>query len=250
MTLADAPPPYAAVVFDCDSTLSSIEGIEELASLASRHEHELRDLTTRAMDGDVPLEAVYGRRLELVRPARTELDRVGERYVATALPNARALVQALRALGKEVHIVSGGVLPAVAILGEHLGIEPKNVQAVDLYFDSAGEYTGFDYASPLARAGGKIEVLRALLDDSSGSCEPLALVGDGATDLEAGHLAARFIAFGGVERREAVFDGASIHATDPDFASLVPLLLSPAECEHLASLPEHAPLIDAARTLR
>ena len=62
-----APPPYATVAFDCDSTLSSIEGIEDLAG---DRLGEVRDLTERAMNGEVPLEAVYGTRLALLRPCR------------------------------------------------------------------------------------------------------------------------------------------------------------------------------------
>ena len=36
------------IIFDCDSTLSSIEGIDELARM-SGHEHDIALLTKRAM---------------------------------------------------------------------------------------------------------------------------------------------------------------------------------------------------------
>ena len=199
------------------------------------------------MDGELPLEAAYGRRLELVQPTRADVERVGQRYVETVLPNARRLIGALRALGKRPVIVSGGVLPAVLALAEHLGVEPADVHAVDLRFDAGGAYAGFDEGSPLARAGGKIDVLARLAGDLGG---PFAFVGDGATDLEAGHLAARFVAFGGVERRAAVFAGAAVHATDPDYAALAPLLFTPDELADLARLgarDEFAPLLAAPR---
>ncbi|MCZ6596227.1 MAG: HAD-IB family phosphatase [Planctomycetota bacterium] len=243
MTIADQPPPYDGVVFDCDSTLSRIEGIEELARIAGAHLEELRRLTAQAMDGNVPLEEVYGRRLVLVEPSRGDVARVGERYVEEALPNAGRLVAALRALGKRVAVVSGGVTPAVARLAAELGVEAEDVYAVDLVFDESGGYAGFDEASPLARAGGKIEVLRRLAAEVGG---PLAFVGDGATDLEAAHLAARFVAFGGVERRAAVFDAAAVTCADPDLAALVPLLLTEGEIDRLRADEEHAPLVHAA----
>ncbi len=47
----DAPPPYATVVFDCDSTLAAMEGIEELAQGAGAE--EIRALTRAAMDGAI-----------------------------------------------------------------------------------------------------------------------------------------------------------------------------------------------------
>lgn len=247
MTLPDAPPPYAGVVFDCDSTLSSIEGIDELARLVGRHEAELRELTSQAMGGQLPLEAVYARRLELVQPTRADVEAVGKLYVETALENAGALVAALRALDKKIHIVSGGLRPAVSILAEHLGLADDHVHAVELEFDHDGSYRSCDPDSPLARAGGKVEVIAGLCASIDG---PLALVGDGVTDLEAGHLAARFVAFGGVERREAVFRDASCHLTDPDLASLAPLLLGEEELERLHQLPQHSALVEAARAAR
>ncbi|MBI4545890.1 MAG: hypothetical protein HY703_11890, partial [Gemmatimonadetes bacterium] len=66
------PQRFGAVLFDCDSTLSAIEGVEELAAA---HRAEVVALTESAMRGQVPLEQVYARRLELARPTR---ERVAE----------------------------------------------------------------------------------------------------------------------------------------------------------------------------
>lgn len=238
MTVADAPPPYAGVAFDCDSTLSTIEGIEELADIAGRGSDEFRELTRRAMDGELKLEDVYARRLDIVRPTRAELTTVGERYVETALPGAAELIRALLARKKRVWILSGGLLPAVVVLGRSLGIPAADCHAVDVRFDADGGYAGFDQDSPLARAGGKPELLAKLAREVDG---PLALVGDGATDLEAAPVLARFIAFGGVVRRAPVFAGAAVTSTSADMRALAPLLLSPDE---LARAPElsHPPL--------
>lgn len=237
--LADRPPPYGTIVFDCDSTLSDMEGVEELARDGVRKPdrrglpdlaQRIAALTDAAMAGEVPLEEVFGQRLEWIRPTRDELERVGRLYVERALPHARELVQALVAGGKRVVIVSGGLLPAVDLLARHLGVH--EVHAVDVRFGADGSYAGFDEASPLARAGGKIEVLEALRARGDAG---LAFVGDGATDLEAAHLADRFIAFGGVERRENVFRAALVSSTARDLLELASLLLSAEEREALRS---------------
>ncbi len=235
--LSDSAPPYATIVFDCDSTLSSIEGICELAG--EEQARELEALTTQAMGGGAPLEEVYARRLELVRPTREQVDRVGERYIETLLPNVKALVRCLLDLGKRVVVVSGGLLPPVTAVARHLGIEEAH--AVDIYFDDKGDYAGFDATSPLARSGGKPELLRHIGKDPAD--HPMALIGDGLTDLEAAGDVARFIAFGGVERREQVFREARIHCIEPDFRALLTLLLSPEEIETLGARPEHASLL-------
>jgi phosphoserine phosphatase len=241
--LRDSPPPYATVAFDCDSTLSAIEGIEELARDCRA---EVERLTARAMDGRVPLEEVYGARLELIRPTRAAVAEVAEHYARHALPHARELVAALRALGKRVVVVSGGLLPAVLPFALGLGLAgPEDVLAVDLRFDPTGAYAGFDETSPLARSGGKIGVLRAL----AAGAGALAFVGDGATDLEAGPEAARFIAFGGVVRRERVFEAALVACAVPDFAALLPLLLSTEERARLVARGGHAVLLEASARL-
>lgn len=239
LALGDRPPPYDTVVFDCDSTLCAIEGIEELA----RGHAEVARLTQAAMEGQVALEQVYGRRLALVRPTRADVARIGAAYVESLLPNAARLVAALHALGKRVAIVSGGLLPAVRAAARALAVPEALVDAVDVRFDAEGRYAGFDERSPLARAGGKIAALQALRRPG----EALAFVGDGATDLEAAHEAERFIAFGGVERRAKVLAVARVRCLEPDFRSLVPLLLSSEEIATLARDPAHRTLLELPR---
>jgi phosphoserine phosphatase len=234
--LGDAPPPYGTVAFDCDSTLAAIEGIEELA----RGNAEVARLTREAMEGRIALEQVFGRRLALVRPTRADVERIGARYVETLLPNVARLVAALHALGKRVCIVSGGLLPAVRAVARALAVRDEDVHAVDLSFDERGRYAGFDERSPLARANGKLAVLRALRRPG----EALAFVGDGATDLEAAPAADRFVAFGGIERRARVLAAARVRCLEPDFRGLVPLLLARDEIATLAGSREHRVLLE------
>ena len=58
---------YDLVFFDCDSTLSAIEGIDELARLKGK-EGRVGLLTNKAMDGELDLADVYGKRLKAIKP--------------------------------------------------------------------------------------------------------------------------------------------------------------------------------------
>ncbi|HVS08942.1 MAG TPA: hypothetical protein VMS76_03640, partial [Planctomycetota bacterium] len=78
---ADSAPPYGTIAFDCDSTLATIEGIDELAAIAGATPESVERLTAQAMSGELALEEVYARRLELVRPTRDHVDALGRRYV-------------------------------------------------------------------------------------------------------------------------------------------------------------------------
>jgi phosphoserine phosphatase len=239
----DAPPPYGTVVFDCDSTLSAIEGVDELGEITGVGREAIAALTERAMAGAIPLEQVYGKRLALLEPDRAAVEELGRRYVRAALPHARELTQALLALGKRVFILSGGVSQAVQALAQHLGLPLEQVLAVEVFHDRAGTYRGFDELSPLSRSHGKLELLREIGRGERGG--GVALVGDGATDLEAAPAARRFIAFAGVARRAAVLERAAVSCDRPDLAALLPLLVTADEAERLSTVHGLAALVRA-----
>src|SRR5205823_765142 len=101
-------PRYATVILDVDSTVASIEGIDWLAALRSPDvASRIADGTNKAMEGAIPLEAVYAERLRLVAPRRDEIDALGRAYVTAIAPGARETVTALRAAGVRVMLFSG-----------------------------------------------------------------------------------------------------------------------------------------------
>ncbi|HET6680046.1 MAG TPA: HAD-IB family phosphatase [Gemmatimonadaceae bacterium] len=211
-------PAYLTVVFDCDSTLSDLEGID---ALAADHDMEVRALTDAAMRGDVALEEVYARRLEIVKPSAQRLEWLGRLYVGMVLPDARAVVRILREADVLVRVVSGGLLPAILHVTRDLGIPDWDVFAVDVTFDEKGEYAGFDRESPLARSGGKRDLI-ASWDDVP---RPIMMVGDGTTDLETKPVVDRFVAFAGVVERTAVVDHADVVLRDKSLAPVLTLAL-------------------------
>ena len=210
---------FGSVIFDCDSTLSAIEGIEELAHA---HREEIARLTEAAMRGEIPLEDVYGRRLALVRPTRDQVNALGDRYVRTLVTDARETIAALLSENIEVRVMSGGIRQAVVTLALALGLTERAVAAVDVHFDDNGEYAGFDESSPLARSGGKRIVLERWLPELP---RPIMLVGDGATDLEARPAADTFVAFTGVVERAVVVEAADAVVRTPSLAPVLVLAL-------------------------
>ncbi|HEX2120218.1 MAG TPA: HAD-IB family phosphatase [Thermoanaerobaculia bacterium] len=209
---------YRFVFFDVDSTLVTIEGIDVLGG----GKPEIVRLTEAAMNGEIPLDQVYARRLDLIRPTRAQVEALGAQYVASMVDGAEETIAALRGAGADVHLVTAGLAQAIAPLAAKLGIAPRAVHAVALEFDPAGNYAGFDRRALLARSGGKELVVRAALTRSKGGS---AFVGDGVTDLETKPVVDLFIGFGGVHVRPKVKENADVYVEAPTLKAVLPYLI-------------------------
>ena len=89
---------YASVVLDVDSTLTRVEGIEWLAERrGTTVAQSVAEMTQRAMDGTISLDAVYGARLALVQPARPDMAALAGAYAAGVVPGARSAIVSLPA---------------------------------------------------------------------------------------------------------------------------------------------------------
>ncbi len=193
-------PRFRTVVFDVDSTLSQIEGIEWLARLRGDDVYRrINEVTEQAMRGELEFSGVYAARLEAVRPTRDEVTRLGDAYIEHVSTGAVECVRALRDANVNLVIVSGGILNAVEHLARHLRIRLEDVHAVPLHFDEQGEYAGYDAAHPCARQLGKRTVISSLK-----LAAPSLLIGDGMTDAEARPSVDAFAAYTGAVRREEI----------------------------------------------
>lgn len=240
-------PGFQFVFFDCDSTLSSIEGIDELARHKGKFD-EVKRLTDAAMDGEVHLQSVYDRRLELLVPTRAEIRELEYRYRQTLVSDAAEVIRALQTVEREVFIVSGGLLEAVQPFGEWLGIPSKNIRAVDVRYNSlSGQWWDYEQDrwgvrpdveyldpadTPLIQTHGKIQVVQELLAGRGGRA---LLVGDGVSDLVARAAVEVMVGFGGVIARERVAAEADVFITCSSLAPILPLALTQTERTAMAN---------------
>lgn len=210
---------FDIICFDCDSTLSKIEGIDELGRSVGLLD-EMAALTNAAMNGELALEAVYRKRLDLIKPNKVQMDWLAELYISEIVEGVEEVFSTLLGQGKQVHIISGGIRQAILPLAAKLGLAPHHVHAVDVMFNADGSYQDFDQQSPLAKTGGKAVVCRQLHNDKGS----MAMVGDGKTDLEAKQAGATVIGFGGVAQRDIVIEQADIYLNNSSLVSALPHL--------------------------
>lgn len=248
-------PGFDLIVFDCDSTLSTIEGIDELARHKGKFD-QVKQMTDAAMDGEVHLQSVYDRRLQLLSPTRAEIRMLEYRYRETLVPDTAEVIQALLTVQKEVFIVSGGLLAAVRPFGEWLGIPRENIRAVAVNYNRlSGEW--WDYQrdrwgsppdekyldpdkSPLVESQGKADVIRELFNHRPGRS---MLVGDGMSDIAAKPVVDIMVGFGGVVVRHGVESQADIFIRSATLAPVLALALSPTERSRLGP-SKYQPVLD------
>jgi len=208
-------PKFRLVFFDVDSTLVTIEGIDVLAA----GNPEIVQLTEKAMNGEVPLDQVYARRLEIIRPSRTAIEALAQRYLDSLVAGAEDTIRALRETGCIIHLVTAGIEQALTPLAAKLGVA---LHAVRLRFSAAGDYEDFDRKSPLTRSRGKEVVVRDIRARTKGKA---AFIGDGASDLEAKPAVDLFIGFGGVHTRPRVRENADMFVAAPRLNDVLPYLI-------------------------
>lgn len=208
------------VLFDCDSTLSTTEGIDELAKRAHCGD-EVAALTRQAMDGDVALEAVYNKRLDIIRPDRSDIAAIAEHYLHTITPGAAETIATLKQHGIKIGIISGGLLPAILPLAGKLHIAAEDVHAVELHFDHDGHYRSVQ-PSPLTTAHGKRPIAAAWKQRHK--LKHTVLIGDGVSDVAALGGVDAVIGYGGIVTRANVVDSATLYYHGRDLRGLLPLL--------------------------
>lgn len=241
--------PFEIVIFDCDSTLSTVEGIDELARMTG-NQASVAMLTKKAMEGDIPLESVYGRRLVTVNPTQAQVQEIARIYRDTVIPAAIDVIRSLQSLGTEVFVVSGGLTEPVRAFGEWLGVARDHIFAVNMEYDQlsgewwryweqpGGNHPSANYLaienSPLTGTGGKNRVIARIRAEYPGRA---MLIGDGLSDLEASPEVDLFVGFGGAVFRQRIAAESPVYIRARTLSPVLPLALG-----QLGNTPETAAL--------
>jgi phosphoserine phosphatase len=251
-------PPYKHIFFDCDSTLTTVEGIDVLAELAGKG-WRVSVLTEAAMNGDLALEEIYAKRLQALKPTRGQIQAIRQVYKQNIVREAAELISALQSLGHQVYIISGGLAEPVIEFGVYLGVPRQNIRAVGVEYDALSgdwwqhlderpnvseRYLNFT-ENGLTVSDGKAQIVKELLGNQSGRT---LLIGDGVSDLLAGSVVDLFVGFGGVVRRPRVAREAPIFIESDSLAPLLALAAGPVALHYLQGT-EHQTILEKTNQL-
>lgn len=213
-----------AIVFDCDGTLSTIEGIDELAN-QNGVSTAVKTMTAEAMGKSGINLGLYKERLDLVRPRQKQVSELGKIYYEHLVPDTLEVIKILQSLNKSIYLISAGLYPAVIIFGELLGIPRDNIHAVNIQFDAEGNYINFDTQSPFAQRNGKRDAINQIKKQHP----HLLFVGDGLNDLAALDLVTRFVGFGGAYFRQNIANLCQFYVSKLSMSPILPLALTKIE---------------------
>ncbi|TMW56702.1 hypothetical protein Poli38472_006712 [Pythium oligandrum] len=211
-----------AVCFDVDSTVCEDEGIDVLAEHCGAG-NAVKEWTTKAMDGNVKFEDALAARLSIIKPSKRDIETCLENHPPRLTKGIKELIEKLQANNIEVFFVSGGFRLMIEPVAKQLNVPLRNIYANTIFFDDKGDYAGFDDTELTSRDGGKPEAIKVIKKTHGHNV--IAMVGDGATDLQARPPADLFVGFGGIVTRQVVKENADWFVTNfSDLMAALPAL--------------------------
>ncbi|MCF4165679.1 phosphoserine phosphatase SerB [Zavarzinia compransoris] len=166
------------LIADMDSTMITVECIDELADFAGL-KAEIAAVTEAAMRGELDFEqALRARVARLKGLPETVLQTCFDERVGFT-PGGRQLVRTMAANGAHCALVSGGFTFFTHRVAAHLGFHENRANVLGI---AAGALDG-TVAEPIVGASAKLSSLRGLTDRLGLSQDETLAVGDGANDL-------------------------------------------------------------------
>ena len=183
LALAD----FRLIAFDMDSTLINIESVDEIADAVGRKE-EVAAITEAAMRGEITdYKESLRRRVALLKGVTVaDMEQVYTERLQLN-PGAETLVQACKAAGLKILLVSGGFTFFTDRIRDKLGIDFTRSNVLEIRSGAnCGELTGRMVDQPWGDICDGAEKRKMLLE----TCERMGIgpkqaiaVGDGANDL-------------------------------------------------------------------
>ncbi|MDQ6621279.1 MAG: phosphoserine phosphatase SerB [Pseudomonadota bacterium] len=166
------------VAMDMDSTLITIECIDEIADMIGI-KPQVAAITASAMRGEIDFPTSLTRRVALLAGLPVEsLQRVYDERLQLS-HGARRMLQGFKAVGARTLLVSGGFTFFTDRLVERLPLDEALANVLEIV---DGRLTG-RVGEPIVDAAAKAERLAALRDRFAGAQGITVAIGDGANDL-------------------------------------------------------------------
>jgi len=170
---------FRLLVMDMDSTLITIETIDELADLVGR-KAEVAAVTAQAMRGEIEYDESLRRRVAVLKGLpESALDQLYTERVKLS-PGAERMIDGVKKAGLKILLVSGGFTHVTERLKTRLGLD--YVRSNTLVVKN-GKFTG-ELEGRIVNADVKREALLEARDELGATKDQIIAMGDGANDLK------------------------------------------------------------------
>jgi phosphoserine phosphatase len=170
---------FRLLVMDMDSTLITMETIDELADMVNI-KAEVAAITERAMRGEIEYDQSLRERLALLKGLdESALQRVYDERLKFS-PGAERMLEKVRAAGIKTLLVSGGFTYMTDRLRSRVKLDYTHSNVLEI---SNGKLTG-KVIGEIVNADAKLVAMRRIAAEIGASKEQIAGVGDGANDLK------------------------------------------------------------------
>jgi D-3-phosphoglycerate dehydrogenase len=214
--------PNRKFVFDFDSTLTSVEGLDVLAEISLRNNpdkdeviNKIQEITDLGIDGDISFSDSLRSRISLLNANKSQLSELVD-FLKTKLSHSVAENKEFFTKYKDqIYIISCGFKEFIEPVVAELNIDSEKIFANTFVFDEDGLIIGFDESNPLSKHDGKVSCLK-----SSGIQGEIQIIGDGYSDfvMRREGIANKFFAFTeNVSRKKAVDNADHIVANLNEF---------------------------------
>ena len=201
--LAQANRDCRLFIADMDSTMITVECIDELADYAGL-KAEISDVTERAMRGELDFAEALAGRVALLKGLSESVIEQCRTERVKLMGGAKALVRTLKARGAKTILVSGGFIPFAEPVGQEIGFD---VQIANVLHIADGMLAG-TVAQPIVDAARKRAELLAAIETLGITTEQSIAIGDGANDIPMIEAAGLGVAYHAKPKTRAAADAA------------------------------------------
>ncbi|MET0364810.1 MAG: phosphoserine phosphatase SerB [Sphingobium sp.] len=194
------------LVADMDSTMITIECIDELADYAGI-KPQIAEVTERAMRGELDFSAALTERVALLKGLDDGVIDICRAERVKLTPGAKTLIRTLKAKGAQTVLVSGGFTRFAEPVGQEIGFDVAIANVLGI---ADGKLTG-TVEFPIVDAERKRTELIGHAERLGIDLHDTLAIGDGANDIPMIVESGLGIAFHAKEKARAAADAAISH---------------------------------------